>query len=214
MDEDWFARWREGRTGWHEAEGNACLKALWPATDDRRVLVPLCGKTQDLVLLAARGADVTGVELSPLAARAFFAENGLRYSVGRLGGLRCYRADDRPVTICIGDYFAFGGVTFDALYDRGALVALPGRVRPRYAAHTDALLAADAGRLVITLEYDQQRADGPPYSVAADEVRTYWPGLRRVCERNDIDNAPPKFREAGLATFTEVAWVAPAESAP
>jgi thiopurine S-methyltransferase len=209
MGEDWQQRWREGRIGWHEAEGNANLKALWPAAAGRRVLVPMCGKTQDLRWLASRGAEVTGVELSPLAVDAFFAEQELGCTRGTLGGLPCYRADDVPITLCVGDYFDFAGVEFDALYDRGALVALTADERPRYAAHTDSLLTDAPVRLVITLEYDQRRVDGPPYSVAAAELLSYWPEMRRVRERNDMDNCPPKFREAGLTAVTEVAWLAP-----
>ena len=71
---DWHDRWATGRTGWHETDGNAGLRAHWNF-DARRVLVPLCGKTPDLVWLAKRGHEVVGVELSDIAIREFFAEH-------------------------------------------------------------------------------------------------------------------------------------------
>ena len=45
MSEPWVERWQEGRIGWHEALGNKSLKKYWKARD-KRVLVPLCGKSQ------------------------------------------------------------------------------------------------------------------------------------------------------------------------
>ena len=41
---------------------------------------------------------------------------------------------------------------------------------------------------------------------SADEVLGYWPALERVDERDVIEEAPPKFREAGLRSVTEVVW--------
>jgi thiopurine S-methyltransferase len=42
-----------------------------------KVFVPLCGKSSDMLWLLAQGYEVVGVELSPLAAQGFFAENQL-----------------------------------------------------------------------------------------------------------------------------------------
>lgn len=158
-------RWREGRIGWHQPDGNASLRRHWRGTGPR-VLVPLCGKTPDLVWLAEWGNEVVGVELSEIAVQSFF----------------------------------------DAHYDRGALVALPSDLRAAYARHTRSLLAASAEQLLVTLEYDQGLAAGPPYAVHADEVLAYWPELIRIEEHDDLPNGPPKFREAGLAAMIEVIW--------
>jgi len=208
MTTDWLERWREGRIGWHETAGNAQLKAFWPrAARGRRVLVPLCGKTPDLAWLAEQGCDVIGVELSPLAAEAFFDEQRLPFNRDALGGLPCYRAKDRSIAICVGDYFDWPGPVCGALYDRGALVATPVEQRPFYVRHTDSLLARDALKLVITLEYDQHAVSGPPYSVPAAELLSYWPDLESVSAHNAIDNSPPKFRDAGLREVTETTWL-------
>jgi hypothetical protein len=61
--------------------------------------------------------------------------------------------------------------------------------------------------MLITLEYDQSIADGPPYSVLSEEVRGYWSGLRRAGQLSAIENMPPKFREAGIKQFVETVWV-------
>jgi len=210
MSEDWIARWREGRTGWHEQDGNALLKKYWRAQAPRsRVLVPLCGKSADLLWLARKGYDVVGVELSEIAVEALFAENDLAFARIEQGGLPGYRATDMPLNVFCGDFFEWWAEPFDALYDRGALVAVDPQDRARYVRHVKSLLAPAAFRLIITLEYDQERASGPPWSVGSDELLSFWPDSRRAFVHDDLANSPPKFRDAGLSEFLEVVWLSP-----
>lgn len=207
MNEDWLERWKIGRTGWHEPEGNRNLREHW-ALSGRRVLVPLCGKSHDLLWIEAQGNEVVGVELSDLAVRAFFEDNALEYEMVK-STLPGYRAVDRNITLYSGDYFEFRAASFDAHYDRGALVALSADLRTRYAQHTSALLHDEAAQFVITVEYDQAVCQGPPYSVGSEEVLSHWPRLRRLLSVEDIENAPPKFLEEGLQSMHEVVWVSP-----
>jgi len=197
----WHLRWVEGRIGWHEASGNALLQKHW-RSNGRRVLVPLCGKSADMVWLAQQGNAVVGVELSPIGVDAFFAENELDFEQRN----DVYRATDLDITIHLGDYFSFDDEPFDALYDRAALVALSADFRAEYVRKTNALLAPDSEMLVVTFEYDQSRVEGPPYSVPDDEVLSYWPALEKLESRNEIDNSAPKFREAGFTEVTETVW--------
>jgi len=207
MHEDWLERWQVGRTGWHESGGNRNLKRYWRATG-RRILVPLCGKTPDLLWLEAQGNDVVGVELSEIAVRGFFDDNQLEFerADGELGE---YRALTRRITLYCGDYFAFRSKPFDAHYDRGALVALTPELRARYAEHTSALLSEDAEQLVVTVDYDQAVCDGPPFSLSEREITAYWPRLQQVASVDDTANAPPKFLDAGLTRMHEVVWRTP-----
>ena len=208
MTEDWLGRWDQGRTGWHEPAGNEGLKSFWPDIGiPGSVLVPLCGKTPDLLWLSQRGHAVVGVELSAIAIEGFFADHDLEFELESAGPLSRYTAMRHSLTLYCGDYFDFQSQPFDALYDRGALVALAEDLRPRYVEHTRGLLKPGAMRLVITLEYDQRIVNGPPFSVSADELATYWEDLIRVGEKGDIDNCPPKFREAGLTDIREVFWL-------
>lgn len=204
MANPWIERWQIGQTGWHEAEGNAGLRKHWRGSG-HTVLVPLCGKSVDLRWIAEQDNRVIGVELSSIAVESFFEEQGLDYS--RSGGdLPRYDARGIDISIYCGDFFALASVQCDAHYDRGALIAMPPEMRPAYAQHVSSLLTADAQQLVITLNYDQQTANGPPFSVDDSELLSYWPGLARVEARDDIDNAPPKFIEAGLDELIEKVW--------
>ena len=202
MNEAWLERWQIGRTGWHEPDGNASLKRYWEQAG-RRVLVPLCGKTPDLLWLESRGNAVTGVELSELAVTAFFEENELEYT--RTSNR--FDAVERDLTLICGDYFDHDSPgSYDALYDRGSLVALSADLRPKYAEHTRRLLTADAQLFLIAVEYDQAQADGPPFSLSAEEIRSYWPDLEIRDRYDDLANCPPKFIDAGLTAFAEVVW--------
>jgi thiopurine S-methyltransferase len=195
MAEDWLARWEQGRTGWHESGGNSALRTYWPELPgDSRVLVPLCGKTPDLLWLESRKLDVTGIELSPLAAKAFFSENGFEYSVSRKDGFQVYSGGDRKITIYCGDYFRSDSLSMRSR--SWCLVALPAGIRGTYARIRTAC-SARCSALLITLEYDQAIADGPPYSVAPMKFgttgrcfagcpkKTIWKTARRNFVRPD-----------------------------
>jgi len=178
MHEDWIARWSDGRIGFHEGHTNALLdRHIVRFAGRRRVLVPLCGRAEDLAFLAARGHMVVGIELAEQAVREFFASHALVPSIAARGPLVEYTAGS--ITLLAGDIFAttpelIGPI--DALYDRAALIALPADLRPRYVAHLRTLLPAGAPALVITIEYDQQLMTGPPFAVFEPELRALYAG--------------------------------------
>jgi len=178
MDQDWIARWRDGRIAFHEGQANAFLdRYLARFAGCRRVLVPLCGKAEDLAFLAAHGHAVLGVELAEQAVREFFAVHALAPSITARGPFVEYTAG--LITVLAGDIFATTPALvgpIDALYDRAALIALPADLRPRYVAQLRALVPPRAPALVITLEYDQQLMTGPPFAVLEAELRALHAG--------------------------------------
>ena len=64
--DDWASRWEQGQTGWHQAKVNSILlkyeTAAWGPDGPDRVFVPLCGKSLDMVHLAASATEVLGIE--------------------------------------------------------------------------------------------------------------------------------------------------------
>jgi thiopurine S-methyltransferase len=189
----WLERWQAGHIGFHRAAENPRLvsnhqRALGPCL---RVLVPLCGKSVDLEWLVVRGHEVVGVELSELAARAFFEERGFEPAREQVGALLAYSHGN--VKILVGDFFATSeehAGSFDGVYDRAAMVALPEELRARYVAHLKTLLAPKARLLLVTLEYDAQ--GGPPFSVTPAEVeRSYAEGRVTLLESVDAAAETP-----------------------
>ena len=62
--EFWHKRWSTNQIGFHLPEVNPYLRRFWPQLglpEETRVLVPLCGKTLDLLWLAQQGFSVRGL---------------------------------------------------------------------------------------------------------------------------------------------------------
>lgn len=205
----WLDRWQQGRTGFHQDDINTALTRWWPALDtpaNGRVLVPLCGKSRDMLWLHQQGHAVLGVELSELAVRAFFEENRLEHE--QHGDRYDAQAPAAGVSLIAGDFFALetehsGEIA--AFYDRAALVALPEDMRQRYVNHLAKLLSPGTPGLLITMAYDQAVMDGPPFSVPDDEVATLF-GEHFIIECLSMQDGPDtlgKFAERGLDRLEE-----------
>ena len=135
----WHQKWADNNIAFHNSEVNPLLvkhfEALALEKGDR-IFVPLCGKTLDIAWLLSKGYRVAGAELSKVAIEQLFAELGVEPDVTEQGEMTRYSATD--IDIFVGTIFALsherlGAV--DAVYDRAALVALPGEMRDRYTTH-------------------------------------------------------------------------------
>ncbi len=204
----WTDRWKEGRIGFHREEANRALVKHWGALGvpaDRQVFVPLCGKSLDMVWLNRRGHDVFGVELSPLAVEAFFAENFDRHSA------EGQTQSGEGIQVRCGDFF---DVTREDLadvggiYDRGSLIALPPELRQRYAEHLQAVAPPKVPILLLAVEYDQSQMGGPPFSVPSAEIEELFGGRYRCeeLERRDVLEQEERFKKRGVTRLHEVTW--------
>lgn len=207
----WSARWAQKQIGFHEGKPNdqlvACFGrlALAPGAS---VLVPLAGKAVDLRWLAAQGHRVVGVELVLEAIHAFFEEGGLdpRDHEHALGPHRAFTVD--ALTLVQADMFSvlpseLG--TFDAVYDRAALIALEPQTREAYVQVCRSLCKPGAPTLLIGFEHGASVA-GPPWAVDETEVRRLFAG--RDLEVLDRRQGPvsPRLAAAGVASTTETAY--------
>jgi thiopurine S-methyltransferase len=203
----WQERWARNQIGFHLPEVNPYLQRHWAASaKGARVLVPLCGKSLDLMWLASQGSRVMGVELSEQAVEAFFSEQNLTPRVTERGAFKVYQADS--IEIWCGDFFALDAEALadcTALYDRAALIALPPLMRAQYAEHLNACLRAGCQGLLITLDYDQTQKAGPPFAVTDDEVQvllgSQW--ALEMLEERDILGESWKFTQAGGTRLEE-----------
>jgi thiopurine S-methyltransferase len=213
MDPDfWLQRWRDNLTGFHQQEINPRLDAFWPQlqlTPGDQVFVPLCGKSLDMLWLHKQYA-VLGVELSPVAVEAFFAENGLNPEHSRQGKFSVCETD--RLTLLCGDFFDLQPEQLcrvRAVYDRASLIALPEDLRERFVRHLTELLPAAVTMLLVTLEYDQAQMDGPPFSVEEQEVRDLFAPRWSIqlLHEEDILARESRFRERGLSRLVEKVYL-------
>ena len=282
-----------------------------PPEPSRRVFVPLCGASPDLLWLAACGHRVVGVELSGAAARGFFDEKGLPRATSAAGGVparhtggvervhisgnvaivegdlfsldaedgrRIAEANrgDLPEPDLFGDapserrlvrdavatlrrvtggavtksvarhasdpeasyaadarvgarhsisfteeclrFAAGGGPAMDAVWDRGALVAVAPDMRRRYARVIAARMAPGGRMLLVATSYDVvtnslaegTAPPGPPFSVPEREVRSLYEPLgltvRELGSEECLETAPPRMRER-LASMRETVYL-------
>ena len=207
----WHSKWDANQIGFHRPDVHPQLTKHWTSLGIKPgdvVLVPLCGKSQDMLWLAEQGFRVIGIELSPVAARDFFGEAGLQATVEQHDRYSTYRGQD--ITIYCGDFFDFLAAdigTVDAVYDRAALIALPGDQRGAYREQLERL-APQAPIVLITLTYVQSVMSGPPFSVEEAEVRSLFSHRERVekLDQQDVLSEEPKFAERGLKTLAEVTY--------
>lgn len=205
----WQERWARNQIGFHLPEVNPYLQRHWPQlalAQGAQVLVPLCGKSLDLMWLASHGLRVLGVELSEQAVKAFFSEQNLVPRITRRGVFSVYQAD--LIKVWCGDFFALDAEAVAdcaALYDRAALIALPPLMRARYSEHLHQLLRPGCQGLLITLDYDQTQKAGPPFAVTDDEVKVLFGSqwTLRVLEEQDILGESWKFVQDGVTQLDE-----------
>ncbi len=170
----WIKRWLYGDIGWHHQETNPHLLSHWHELEispGSSLLVPLCGKSMDMVWLAQSGYSIIGVEISSKAVEEFFAERGLIPQRTVSGAFEMFQAEEYQL-LC-GDIFRLGpehiqGVK--AVYDRASLVALNPKQRKHYAELMTSILPAGCCMLLVAMDYPESEMQGPPYSVPESEV--------------------------------------------
>ncbi len=210
--EFWVERWQKGEIGFHQAGGNDLLAKHWSSlgvAPEGSVFVPLCGKSVDMVWLAARGHRVVGSELSHQAVADFFREQTLSPQVRREGEFEVATAG--LVTIWTGDFFTLPPAATDdiaAVYDRAALIAMPGDMQEAYARKLVAL-AKRAPVLLICVTYPEGQIAGPPFSTSTARVRDLFAQTHEitVLESRDGLEASANLRDRGVTELTETVYV-------
>ena len=205
----WLERWQLNQIGFHNADINPHLKENWSLLElpaKSQIFVPFCGKSQDLLWLRQQGHQVIAVELSPIAANAFFAENQLPFHKTKSGEFELFETD--AIQIYCGDFFHFPAdflTGIQAVYDRASLVALPADMRIKYVKKMQEILPLDTRILLVTFVYPQNEMQGPPFSVDQTDVSLLfgeWCNVTHLYSEDIVDKEP-RFKEKGLSVLHE-----------
>lgn len=199
----WINAWTEGRTAFHQQSYSPLLVKYANMLDIKNhehVLLPLCGKTLDLLYFEEMGLKVTGVEISPLAIEQFQSEHPRPYQVIKKNDFQVYKHNE--LEIWNGDFFKFTPTLtskIDFIFDRAAMVALPPSLRQEYANHLNHFIELGAKLLLITLVYPQSKIDGPPFCVSQEEIQKLYQKRKiEVLERKTMEATGEKFINAGV----------------
>ena len=203
----WESRWQEDRIGFHLKEVNPYLikfsdQLLFQNPD--RVFVPLCGKTLDLCWLTKKTKKVIGIELVKKAVQDFFAENNIAYLVQQEETFQKFTS--KSIEIYLGDFFELkpeDTPPFKAIYDRASIIALEELDRRKYVNHLIPFLDPAGRILLITLEYNQNQMEGPPYSVPGEEIESLFSPLGSLKLLETCDVLDDRFRKKGLTQLLE-----------
>ena len=213
----WQQRWQEGRIGFHQSDVNSELIKHFSTLAlpiSSRVLVPLCGKSVDMVWLAHAGYDVVGIELVESAVQAFFIEQNITPTITEFTSaadgstLKRYQGQlpGQTITLWVADIFALSPTAIgdiDAVYDRAALIALPADMRPDYSKQIYKL-SNNAPQLLITLNYDQSKKDGPPFSISQEQLKQYYDANYKIIE---LESQSSTLNSAAELSVTEHVWL-------
>jgi thiopurine S-methyltransferase len=214
MEHDfWLTRWDANTTAFHEGAPNTLLRSCYSRagfSEGSTLFVPLCGKAIDMLWLREQGHRIVGVELSTVATRAFFEENGLEYEHSSVGEFEVFEGDG--ITLLAGDFFGLEAHHLSGaqgVYDRASLVALPPEIRARYAERLVALVDASSPILTITFEYDQAEMNGPPFSVPPSDVAVLFGQSCDIetLESQDALEAAAPLKSRGLTALMEHAFL-------
>lgn len=167
---NWEQAYREENTPWDKGEPAPPLRAY--LRDHRitgRVLVPGCGAGHDVRLLAAQGAEVTGLDLAPSAiarAESFAKAANERYAVADIFALPSEHHS-----------------TYDWVVEHTCLCALNPETRPAYVENVHRALKPEGNFLGIfyTLVEDYD-GSGPPHPISPDEIDELFAGRFQTLE--------------------------------
>ncbi len=214
----WHQRWQEQRIGFHQDKINPYLEKYLVELDlleNDRIFVPLCGKSNDLFFLHQQGYRVIANELSTLAVQDFYTEQQLNASKTIILGEKNSLPEatmslwqSPEVSIYCGDFFLLEKSylsDISAVYDRASLVALPEDLRRKYVKKMLQLLPKKIKILLLTLDYDENEKQGPPFSVTQKEVyQLYGRDFSiELLEVSDIAQQERSSRSQNMSYFNE-----------
>lgn len=219
----WSNRWDNDNIGWHIDEVHPALVKYFPSvvenliSDEKkkiRVLVPLCGKSKDLLYLANHPSvsEVVGVEGVQKAVDDFIdespqlnflpvgkEEDGIQKFVAHVGN---------NISIWKGNFFDLADEknisNFDFVWDRASIIAISPHLRNKYAnvisrvlnPHGATMLFGTIDRREGTEEWMKA---GPPFTVTFHDLQQIYGFLTETCQMLEEGES-----KSGLATIGDV----------
>ena len=189
---DWNWRYVEGDTPWDKGSAHPALDtALAHGAFSGRVLVPGCGTGHDVRALAARGLEVTGLDIAPLA----------------LEKARSHAPVGREQYL-LGDLFAMPSEfesSFNGIFEHTCFCAIDPARRGEYVEAVAALLQPGGTLLSVFFLDPGNDGDGPPFGCTVEVIdRLFAPYFRMLEERSEIPTFPEREGRELLRLFERI----------
>ena len=149
---------------------------------NQNILVPLCGRSKVMFMLAEQGHTVVGIEWSKTAIVEFFEHHELAYQefVFNLNGnkIPMLKAKEKPITIYCGDFMVtlkdHAGIgPFDCILDHGSIGSFA-TGRSTYAAIINSVTKPGGKALLSVFDYDHAEHPSIPFAVTEEEVNSLF----------------------------------------
>lgn len=163
----WKIAWDEGRTRFHQAEVNPALSKYLEPNETKSCLVPLCGKSLDLLYLAETFDKVVGIEMVEKPIIQFFEENNIKFSKDE----NVFRSE--KIDILFGNFIlqSYPSIQkFSYIYDRASMVAVEEKYRGAYVNKLQSYMDDKSVLHLITFERENL-GGGPPFDITDQEVK-------------------------------------------
>jgi thiopurine S-methyltransferase len=213
LPEFWLNRWHDQKIGFHQTVVEHDLQEFWPRCAPpagATVLVPLCGKSLDLLWLRARGHRVLGAELSSIAVEQFCLENAVP-ARRRQQGMRQEFTSDGLSIIC-DNLFRMSTEEVGhiaAVYDRAALISFNPDMRKQYVHHLTRLTHTGTRTLLLGIEFNQKETAGPPFSLSPQDVEALYASHHDIVplSRRDILAQDARMRDRGVTRLNQTTYL-------
>jgi SAM-dependent methyltransferase len=170
----WNIRYKTGKTPWDFGGVPVRLKTYLASTPPGRVLIPGCGSGYDIAAFHSAGWFVTALDFSPEAVKR---SKRLLEQLGHL--------------IVLGDFFRYPleASSFDVVYERTFLCALPLKMRGAYARRMRQLIRP-GGQLLGHFLYGRE-PDPPPHPLTKVQARKLLGShFALTCDELVVDSLP------------------------
>lgn len=205
----WEKDWKKNTPAWHRKYVSPMLiKHYDDFTSGRknlRVLVPLCGKSLDMIWLADQGHAVIGVEMIRKAIETFFEENKLEYFMNTAqtsagGEYSLFKAKQKDITLIECNIFDLSRELyqqkFDCIWDRGSLTMVTMMHEARLKQYVDIMLSSlrsDGRYFLMCFRHESGKNEGEWISHLPEEKLIELCGDRcnvQLVEQDDVNNDP------------------------
>jgi SAM-dependent methyltransferase len=193
----WQSRWREGRTAWDQGGVHPLFNDLMREAQsaglksESRVIEPGCGRAHTGAALAKMKYQVTSFDVSKEAVEA----------------AKLLYAKESNLNLIVADLFSLPvswSNSFDAIYDRAVLCALPPPSRPAYVA--TCLRILKSGGLFLSIPFTKlhkSEQSGPPFAIDEGGIEAHFgKDFVKVVHR-DMPLAEP---DAKIASEMIIVW--------
>ncbi|GFS12171.1 thiopurine S-methyltransferase [Elysia marginata] len=188
----WNFRYDSGHTEWNLNHVHPVLERFFnklnPDGKPKKVLVTMCGMSEDMNWLADKGMEVVGVEIALQALTKFVSQSGQDWTetaAPKLGpDAKMFTRKDGRIKLYWGDALKFSEDLegkFDAIYDCDGLHVLDSSKTPEFAKMIKSVLNPGGIMLLEAIAYDKNILEDknfqpplpvpPPYSVAVEDVK-------------------------------------------